>query len=62
MDSSLHACGKGSYGRLGMGDSVNQQVPKSIVFEGGGHNIKKVSSSRGSDGHTLALTTEGVVP
>ena len=54
------ACGKGSYGRLGLGDSNNQTVPKTITLDP--HNtVKKVSSSKGSDGHTLALTTDGEV-
>ena len=60
-DGTVSACGKGSYGRLGTGDSVNQPVPKLIAFEGGGYIIKKLSSSKGSDGHTLALTADGVV-
>ncbi len=59
-DSSLSACGKGSYGRLGLGDSNNQQVPKKLSFDSR-HSVKKVSSSKGSDGHTLALTVGGDV-
>ncbi|KAM9825931.1 probable E3 ubiquitin-protein ligase HERC1 isoform X4 [Syngnathus typhle] len=57
-DGSVRACGKGSYGRLGLGDSNNQSTLKKLTFEP--HRaIKKVSSSKGSDGHTLAFTTEG---
>ena len=59
-DGVLVACGKGSYGRLGLGDSNNQTQPKKLVFEND-HPIKRVSSSKGSDGHTLALTTEGEI-
>ncbi|KAA0723274.1 putative E3 ubiquitin-protein ligase HERC1 [Triplophysa tibetana] len=57
-DGSVRACGKGSYGRLGLGDSNNQSSLKKLTFEP--HRaIKKVSSSKGSDGHTLAFTSEG---
>ncbi|XP_040012790.1 probable E3 ubiquitin-protein ligase HERC1 isoform X5 [Xiphias gladius] len=59
-DGSVKACGKGSYGRLGLGDSNNQSVPKKLVLEPH-RNMKKVSSSKGSDGHTLAITVEGEV-
>ncbi|CAH1796720.1 unnamed protein product [Owenia fusiformis] len=59
-DGSVMACGKGSYGRLGLGDSNNQTLPKKINF-GINAPIKKLSSSKGSDGHTLALTTEGEI-
>lgn len=59
-DGSVRACGKGSYGRLGLGDSNNQSTLKKLTFEP--HRaIKKVSSSKGSDGHTLAFTMEGEV-
>lgn len=56
----MKACGKGSYGRLGLGDSNNQSMPKKLVLEPH-RNMKKVSSSKGSDGHTLAITVEGEV-
>ncbi|KAG2466568.1 HERC1 ligase, partial [Polypterus senegalus] len=59
-DGSVQACGKGSYGRLGLGDSNNQSIPKKLVLDPP-RNIKKVSSSKGSDGHTLAVTSEGEV-
>ncbi|XP_053195611.1 probable E3 ubiquitin-protein ligase HERC1 [Scomber japonicus] len=59
-DGSVKACGKGSYGRLGLGDSNNQSMPKKLVLEPH-RNMKKVSSSKGSDGHTLAITLEGEV-
>ncbi|XP_032396191.1 probable E3 ubiquitin-protein ligase HERC1 isoform X3 [Etheostoma spectabile] len=59
-DGSVKACGKGSYGRLGLGDSNNQSMPKKLVLEPH-RNMKKVSSSKGSDGHTLAITIEGEV-
>ncbi|XP_051907348.1 probable E3 ubiquitin-protein ligase HERC1 isoform X3 [Hippocampus zosterae] len=59
-DGAVKACGKGSYGRLGLGDSNNQSMPKKLVLEPH-RNMKKVSSSKGSDGHTLAITVEGEV-
>lgn len=59
-DFTVSACGKGSYGRLGLGDSNNQPYPMKLTFEPK-RSIKKISSSKGSDGHTLALSTEGEV-
>ncbi|KAL8615071.1 hypothetical protein ACOMHN_013605 [Nucella lapillus] len=59
-DTSVSACGKGSYGRLGLGDSNNQPFPMKLAFETK-HGIKKISSSKGSDGHTLALSIDGEV-
>ncbi|KAH3837497.1 hypothetical protein DPMN_110888 [Dreissena polymorpha] len=54
------ACGKGSYGRLGLGDSTNQPLPKKLTFPKD-RAIKAISSSKGSDGHTLALSRNGEV-
>lgn len=51
---------KGSYGRLGMGDSLNQPRLKRTLIPSG-KIVCQVSSSVGSDGHTLALTTDGEV-
>ncbi|KAK6179608.1 hypothetical protein SNE40_011927 [Patella caerulea] len=59
-DGRVSACGKGSYGRLGLGDSNNQSIPKQINFEPE-RSIKKISSSKGSDGHTVALTVSGEI-
>ncbi|KAI7795921.1 putative E3 ubiquitin-protein ligase HERC1-like [Triplophysa rosa] len=59
-DGAVKACGKGSYGRLGLGDSNNQSMPKKLVLEPP-RIMRKVSSSKGSDGHTLAVTAEGEV-
>jgi len=59
-DGQVNACGKGSYGRLGLGDSTNQPVPKKLTFPVE-RVIKTISSSKGSDGHTMALTTSGEV-
>jgi len=56
----VNGCGKGSYGRLGLGDSTNQPVPKKLTFPKD-RSIKAISSSKGSDGHTLALSRNGEV-
>lgn len=56
----MNACGKGSYGRLGLGDSTNQAVPKKLTFTKD-RGIKAISSSKGSDGHTMALARNGDV-
>ncbi|CAG9853588.1 unnamed protein product [Phyllotreta striolata] len=57
-DGYVSACGKGSYGRLGLGESSNQSLPKRILLDA---VVKKLSSSKGSDGHTLALMENGQV-
>lgn len=54
------ACGKGSYGRLGLGTSNNQPLPQKLSFDSG-LSFRRISSSKGSDGHTVALTTDGKV-
>ncbi|XP_077974377.1 putative E3 ubiquitin-protein ligase HERC1 isoform X2 [Styela clava] len=60
LNGQVWACGKGSYGRLGLGSSNNQPTPKLLKFDPL-LPIKKISSSKGSDGHTLALTFEGQI-
>ena len=57
-DGRVSGCGKGSYGRLGLGDSTNQLCPKGLPIS---TPVKSLTSSRGSDGHTLALTEDGHV-
>jgi len=59
-DGAISACGKGSYGRLGLGTSSSQTVPCRLTFDQC-HTFRHVSSSKGSDGHTLALTVDGQV-
>ena len=59
-EGHVSACGKGSYGRLGLGDSTNQLVPKKLMFHME-RSINKISSSKGSDGHSLALACTGEV-
>ena len=46
-DGSVRSCGKGSYGRLGLGDSNNQTSLKRLPFDASQH-ILKISSSKGS--------------
>lgn len=57
-DGGISACGKGSYGRLGLGDSNNQASPKRLHLDA---RLRRVSSSKGSDGHTISLSTAGQV-
>ncbi|XP_018324237.1 probable E3 ubiquitin-protein ligase HERC1 isoform X2 [Agrilus planipennis] len=57
-DGSVSSCGKGTYGRLGLGDSATQSTPKRVLIDS---SVKKISSSKGSDGHSLALTEDGLV-
>ncbi|XP_030752542.1 probable E3 ubiquitin-protein ligase HERC1 [Sitophilus oryzae] len=57
-DGYVSACGRGSYGRLGLGETSNQALPKKVLLDS---VVKKLSSSKGSDGHTLALTDNGHV-
>lgn len=45
-DGSVRSCGKGSYGRLGLGDSNNQTSLKRLPFDASQH-ILKISSSKG---------------
>ncbi|GAB1606906.1 hypothetical protein Ahia01_000973300, partial [Argonauta hians] len=59
-EGSVAACGKGSYGRLGLGDCSNQAAPKKLTFDPK-CQIKKITSSKGSDGHSLAMSTDGQV-
>ena len=57
-DGRVSGCGKGSYGRLGLGDSNNQIAPRILPIAS---SVKYLSSSRGSDGHTLALSENGQI-
>lgn len=60
QEGRVWGCGKGSYGRLGLGDSNNQPSLKELKFEPP-ELLKRITSSKGSDGHTLALTNDGHV-
>ena len=45
-DGSVRSCGKGSYGRLGLGDSNNQTSLKRLPFDAA-QLIRRLSSSKG---------------
>ena len=62
-NGKVSSCGKGVYGRLGTGESSNQKFPVHIRFQ-----IKELSckiveivSSKGSDGHSIALSESGQI-
>uniref|UniRef100_A0A3P8TJN3 Uncharacterized protein n=1 Tax=Amphiprion percula TaxID=161767 RepID=A0A3P8TJN3_AMPPE len=53
-DGSVKACGKGSYGRLGLGDSNNQSMPKKLKVLGlEGVSIQQITAGTS---HSLAWT------
>ena len=69
-DGKVSACGKGSYGRLELGESCGGGVDATSSAGGGGTQpravdipgpVKMICSSGGSDGFALALTEEGTV-
>ena len=45
-DGGVRSCGKGSYGRLGLGDSNNQTSLKALPFDST-QVVRKLSSSKG---------------
>ncbi|CAB3370488.1 Hypothetical predicted protein [Cloeon dipterum] len=57
-NGAVSACGKGTYGRLGLGDSSNHTQLKILALDS---KVKCLSSSKGSDGHSIALTEDGMV-
>jgi len=52
---------QGSYGCLGLGNSDSQTSMKEVSAFPPGTIIRKIASSRGSNGHSLCITTEGKV-
>ena len=52
---------QGSYGRLGLGNSDSQTSMKEVNTFPPGTIIRKMASSRGSDGHSQCITAEGKV-
>ena len=54
-----HTHTQGSYGRLGLNNSDNQPTLKLITDFPTGTKIKKMATSRGSDGHSIAVNPEG---
>jgi alpha-tubulin suppressor-like RCC1 family protein len=59
-DGSVHCCGKGEYGRLGTGSNDNQRTLTQLTSI---QNIiiKRLSASKGSYGHTLAVDETGQI-
>ena len=57
---TVYSCGEGSYGRLGHGNSDDLNTA-TLISALQGFTIIKISSSKGSDGHTLALSESGEV-
>ncbi|KAF6041088.1 hypothetical protein EB796_000598 [Bugula neritina] len=52
--------GRGSYGRLGLGTPpITTSSESSFGSESENIKIRMISSSKGSDGHTLAVTQDG---
>ena len=52
---------QGSYGRLGLGNSDSQSTLKEISTFPPGTVIRRMASSRGSDGHSQAISNSGDV-
>ncbi len=52
---------QGSYGRLGLGTSENQSTLVSVGTFPENTVVRKITSSKGSDGHSLAVTADGQV-
>ena len=50
---------QGSYGRLGLGNSENQPNLRSVGTFPDHPLIRNIVSSKGSDGHSLAITADG---
>jgi len=57
-NGTVLANGKGSYGRLGTGISASSSRPVQVPFSG---SVKMICSSKGSDGHSLAVGRNGEV-
>ena len=60
-DGLVQGCGKGSNGRLGLGDSDNRSVLTRITTFPEGVKIFQISQAKSGDGHCLALTNTGEV-
>lgn len=52
---------QGSYGRLGLGNSDTQSSLKSVDTFPEQTQIRRIASSKGADGHTLAVNAHGAV-
>ena len=60
-DGSVEGCGKGSNGRLGLGDSDNRSTLTRITTFPEGVKIFQISQAKSGDGHSLAITNTGQV-
>ncbi|XP_050402259.2 probable E3 ubiquitin-protein ligase HERC1 [Patella vulgata] len=60
VNGSIMACGEGSYGRLGQGNSDDLHTLTAICTLQG-FVVTQVATSVGSDGHSLAVTESGEV-
>ena len=60
-DGSVQGCGKGSNGRLGLGDSDNRSTLTRITRFPEGVKIFQISQAKSGDGHCLAITNTGQV-
>ena len=60
-DGSVQGCGKGSNGRLGLGDSDNRSTLTRITTFPEGVKIFQISQAKSGDGHCLAITNSGEV-
>ena len=60
-DGSVQGCGKGSNGRLGLGDSDNRATLTPITTFPEGVKIFQISQAKSGDGHCLAITNTGQV-
>ena len=60
-DGSVQGCGKGSNGRLGLGDSENRPNLTRITTFPEGVKIFQISQAKAGDGHCLAITNTGQV-
>ncbi|XP_068741343.1 probable E3 ubiquitin-protein ligase HERC1 [Montipora capricornis] len=59
-NGTVQACGEGSYGRLGMGNS-DDLFSLNVLSTLQGYVVIQLATSCGSDGHSLALTESGEV-
>ena len=58
-DGSVEGCGKGSNGRLGLGDSDNRSTLTRITTFPEGVKIFQIAQAKSGDGHCLAITNTG---
>ena len=56
---NTHTHTQGSYGRLGLNNSDNQPTLKNITDFPQGTKIRRMATSRGSDGHSIAVNPQG---